>query len=78
MRAIRITTPTVRRCCAACRYGSDEMVDRWMHWVTDDWDSLQPGNYEEHAAAAAAPDSNSSNGSRSSSQQQVAVGSARE
>jgi hypothetical protein len=53
------------------------MVDRWMHWVTDDWDKLQPGNYEEHAAAAAAaaPDSSSSNSSRSS---KVAVGSARE
>jgi hypothetical protein len=45
---------------AACRYGSDEMVDRWMHWVTDDWDSLAPGNYEEHAA-------NSSNGSSTTS-----------
>jgi hypothetical protein len=48
----------------ADRYGSDEMVDRWMHWVTDDWDSLQPGNYEEHAAAAA----NGSSGSSSSTE----------
>eukprot|EP00878_Enallax_costatus_P016667 GHUV01017487.1.p1 GENE.GHUV01017487.1~~GHUV01017487.1.p1 ORF type:complete len:202 (+),score=66.25 GHUV01017487.1:887-1492(+) len=30
-------------------YGSDEMVDQWMHWVTDDWEALQPGDYHEHA-----------------------------
>lgn len=52
--------------CALCRYGSDEMVDRWMHWVSDDWDSLQPGNYEEHAAAA-------TNGNGSSSSRKDAV-----
>jgi hypothetical protein len=49
-------------CVEFCRYGSDEMVDRWMHWVNDDWDSLQPGNYEEHATAA-------TNGNGSSSSQ---------
>lgn len=28
-------------------YGSEEMVQRWLHYVTDDWDTLQPGAYLE-------------------------------
>jgi hypothetical protein len=40
-----------------CRYGSDEIVDRWMHWVSDDWDTLTPGNYEEPAPAASSSSS---------------------
>lgn len=41
-------------------YGSDEMVDAWMHWVSDDWDSLTPGNFEEHPQQAGASSSSSS------------------
>jgi len=33
-------------------YGSQEMVDRWVHYVTDEWSTLQPGDYVEAAAAA--------------------------
>lgn len=36
------------------------LVCRWMHWVTDDWDSLQPGDYVERKMG-------DSNGSSSSS-----------
>lgn len=61
---------TAATCC--CRYGSDEMVDRWMHWVTDDWDSLAPGNYEEHAASS----SNGSNGSSKDTTAPVAASAA--
>lgn len=38
----------ISRVCFSGRYGSDEMVDQWMHWVTDDWEALQPGDYHEH------------------------------
>jgi hypothetical protein len=44
-------------------YGSDEMVDQWMHYVTDDWDSLQPGWYEEHAGGSTTKSSISSSSS---------------
>lgn len=36
------------------RYGSGEMVDSWMHWVTDECDRLVPGRQEQHTTAAAA------------------------
>jgi len=36
-------------------YGSEEMVDRWMHYVTDDWSTLQPGDYLEAAAGTQTP-----------------------
>jgi hypothetical protein len=31
-------------------YGSEEMVGRWMHYVTDEWSTLQPGDYVETKA----------------------------
>lgn len=30
-------------------YGSESVVDLWLHYVTDDWESLQPGDYQEVA-----------------------------
>jgi hypothetical protein len=56
-------------------YGSDEMVDQWMHYVTDDWDSLQPGWYEEHADGSITKSSSSSSSAAggSSSNEGVAV-----
>ncbi|KAF6251645.1 hypothetical protein COO60DRAFT_596307 [Scenedesmus sp. NREL 46B-D3] len=44
-------------------YGSDEMVDQWMHYVTDDWGSLQPGWYDEHSDSSNTSSSSSSSSS---------------
>lgn len=48
------------------------MVDQWMHWVTDDWETLQPGDYEEHAGLpTTATTSSSGNASSSESGKQL-------
>jgi hypothetical protein len=35
-------------------YGSPEFLDSWAHYLTDDWESLQPGTYLEPSAATVA------------------------
>lgn len=54
-------------------YGSDEMVDQWVHYVTDDWESLQPGWYEEHGASSSSSNGGSSSSSTTASSGEAAV-----
>jgi hypothetical protein len=63
-------------------YGSPQMVDQWVHYVTDDWASLQPGTYDAEghqtapgprAAAAAAAAAAASGGTNAAERQAVAA-----